>query len=84
MARTHYETALELGAIRDRASIGELMSALAAHHERNHDLVTASDFLSGAKDAFFAQTATAIGTDASAAAAAAAAAHLRHAQVIEA
>ena len=84
MARTHYETALELGAIRDRASIGELMSALAAHHERNHDLVTASDFLSGAKDAFFAQTATTTGTDASAAAAAAAAAHLRHAQVIEA
>ena len=76
----HYEMALELGALPDRAAIGELLSTLAVHHEQKQDLVLASSFLRAARDAFASQRSSA----ARQSGAAAAAAHLRHAQTLEA
>ena len=52
-AARHYRVALELRALPNASVVGELLSTLAAHHEREHlDIPTAAAFLHAARDAF--------------------------------
>lgn len=79
----HYAIALSLGGVRDHATVGEALSALAAHHEQA-DVRLAAGFLRGAASAFAAAAGDGSPDGAPDASSAAAAAHRRAAETEEA